>query len=205
MDAHSSSKDSVSLASIDDTDSDDTSSRSSFSSSRPLKSPFRFNNELDLVWLRCVHLAASVIGQTVHPVHIALCLLFEGLRSDVDPRLKGITENHYGKVLERPLFWSVISKLSSPRQAESLDEHILGSSETAVGPSKPMPVVLGQALYEKVKGLEERDLLPPNVDYDVNGVSILSPPEVYPYLKLFRHHSNLHVRPPTPYCSRPKK
>lgn len=167
---NSSEEDNISVSSGDFSDSSSFHSHSP-RSSLPAKSPFLFNDELDLLWERCIQFASSVNGQPIHPTHIALTLLFEDLRQGTDPRLRLRTDQHRGKVLERPLFWIAISKLSSPRRTESLDDHIVETFTHRFEPSKPIQLFFGEALWERIQRLGESELTPPMVDYDIRGVS----------------------------------
>lgn len=82
---------------------------------------FRFNFELDCFWDRCHHFVNNVNDRIgIHPLHIALTLLFDDLRSARDPWSHTKTSP---PVLERSLFWLAISNVHVDLP-NALNDHI---------------------------------------------------------------------------------
>ena len=131
---------------------------------------FKFNDELDALWQRCVEFVESINEiLPIHPLHLALVLLYDGLQSTLDPRLfdSSVIESY---VFERPLFWVAISRVSFSVLPDTLDEHIHattykdsshhGTNDQDSKSPPPIQYLIGQALWKRIKEPAEEYLVP---------------------------------------------
>ncbi|KAL6298503.1 P-loop containing nucleoside triphosphate hydrolase protein [Sparassis latifolia] len=141
--------------------------------SAPLPKPkYPLNLELDELWENCRLFAGKArdINSRIHPLDLALVLLFDGLQDpDLDPRLIAAKTEHKSKV-ERPLFWTAMSRARKFSPPESLDAHLQNHIylKSDVEPSIHMSI--GQAFWAKVQELDSPHFEPPSVNVDGNNV-----------------------------------
>ena len=116
--------------------------------------------ESDLLWLRCESFVESIEldeVHTVHPMHIALVLLFDSLDDANDPRLADITESQSTRD-QRSLFWQAIDGVARSRLPDTLDAHIAANSKLRADTQpRAVPAFVGQAIWERVIALGEDD------------------------------------------------
>ncbi|EED82184.1 predicted protein [Postia placenta Mad-698-R] len=123
-----------------------------------------FNDELDELWTRCRSLVDSLHLRFIHPTHVALCLLYDGLQSVYDPRFYDISTPQTW-ALERPLFWIAISKVYASELSDSLDDHIQKATFPDEPASTPIQKKIADDLWARTKTLND-DRTQPTEDRD---------------------------------------
>jgi len=137
------------------------------------KSEFPVNYELQELWERCQKFAASISDThpRIHPLHLALVLLYDDLRDSGDPRLVCATDIP-GQSLERPLFWIAISKVRKSTLPDFLDQHI--KTTTYKDKTEIPQVSIGQAIWTKVQHLQPSAYVAPDVEITEANEAILA-------------------------------
>ncbi|KAF9809422.1 hypothetical protein IEO21_07400 [Rhodonia placenta] len=129
-----------------------------------LEDRLSFNDELDELWTRCRSLVDSLHLRFIHPTHVALCLLYDGLQSVYDPRFYDISTPQTW-ALERPLFWIAISKVYASELSDSLDDHIQKATFPDEPASTPIQKKIADDLWARTKTLND-DRTQPTEDRD---------------------------------------
>jgi len=118
-----------------------------------LEPEFPFNDELGSLWLNALSFSGTISSSRRHiePLHLALVLLYENLKSSDDTRLIHATT---ATALERPLFWVAISQAAKFTLPDSLVHHIQATTykdETEL----TLQASIGQAMWEKIQSLHD--------------------------------------------------
>jgi ATP-dependent Clp protease ATP-binding subunit ClpB len=147
-----------------DTTLRDGSDASISQSSTAASTSFRFDSEMDKLWTNCEWLAGGTYTNTqvdrlpersstlVKPFHLALGLLFDGLKDDEDPRLYA-TEPELPRSLQLPLFWTAISQASGI--PDDIVTHLRNVTSFKPPDGRLLQQCIGQALWQKLK--EDKD------------------------------------------------
>jgi hypothetical protein len=120
---------------------------------------FKFDNEMDRLWTNCKWLADSrnrnaaeplpaLTSTLVKPLHLALGLIFDGLREHTDPRLY-TDKSDLPRTLELPLFWTAISRASGCGG-------IISQATTRLHDERLLQQCIGQALWKRLDGKNRR-------------------------------------------------
>ncbi len=160
----------LSASSDDDTSSlGSTTPDTDASSISDVQPTYRFNEDLGALWERCYAFSRSfTAGLVIHPLHLALTLIYDNLYDCHDARL--LNPSVRMPAVERPLLWVALMKFAKPALHQSLDDHI---KHTSCGPdvTLPLPTQFAMTLYKKFEELTVHEFALPEEADPVHGVS----------------------------------